>query len=87
MFVNGLPFFVTLWRGLKLITIKFLPSCTTKQLHASLEAVTRLYRQSGFLVQICLMNMEFKPLKDRSWDIPVNTTAAREHVGDIKHST
>lgn len=32
------------------------------------------------------MDMEFKPLEDISTDVPVNTTAAREHVTDIERS-
>ena len=86
MFVNGLPFFVTLSRGIKLITVEFLPSRMAKQLHASLDAVARLYRRGGFLVKMCLMDIEFKPLEDLSTDVPVNTTAAREHVGDVERS-
>ncbi|KAL7505827.1 hypothetical protein ACHAXN_003260, partial [Cyclotella atomus] len=84
MFANGLPFFVTLSRDIKLRTIEYLPSRTKKQLHASLQSVARLYRRGGFLIKMCLMDMEFKPLEDISTDIPVNTTAAREHVGDVE---
>jgi hypothetical protein len=64
MFVDGLPFFVTLSRGIKLVTLEFLPSCTTDQLHKSLLAVARLYRRGGFLVKLALMDMEFKKLED-----------------------
>eukprot|EP00804_Cyclotella_cryptica_P012916 CCRYP_002270-RA/>CCRYP_002270-RA protein AED:0.39 eAED:0.36 QI:0/0/0/1/0/0/2/0/224 len=35
---------------------------------------------------MCLMYMEFKPLEDMSSDVPVNTTAAWEHVADIECS-
>ena len=84
MFVNGLPFFVTLSRGIKLLTIKFLPSCTTNTLHDSLQTLARLYRRDGFLVKMCLMDMEFKPLEDSSKDVPINTTTAREHIVDIE---
>ncbi len=86
MFVNGLPFFVTLSRGIKLLTTEFLPSCTANQLHDSLQTVARLYRRGGFLVKMCLMDMEFKPLEDVSKDVPINTTATREHVTDVERS-
>lgn len=69
---------------IKLKTIEFLPSRTAKQLLSSLESVARLYRCGGFIVKPCLMDMEFKPLEKLSKDIPVNTTAAREHVNDIE---
>jgi hypothetical protein len=43
MFVNGLPFLVTLLRGISLVTIKFLPSRTAKRLANSMECVIRIY--------------------------------------------
>eukprot|EP00956_Cyclotella_meneghiniana_P009213 scaffold12647_cov40-Cyclotella_meneghiniana.AAC.2 len=84
MFVNGLPFFVTLSRDIKLGTLEFLPSRTTDQLHKSLETVARIYRRGGFLVKMCLMDMEFKKLEDGTTEVMINTTAAREHVTDIE---
>ncbi|KAL7503745.1 hypothetical protein ACHAXN_001495 [Cyclotella atomus] len=86
MFANGLPFFVTHSRDIKLKTIEFLPSHTAEQLLSSLESVARLYPRGGFIVKLCLMDMEFKPLEKLSKDIPVNITAAREHVNDIERS-
>eukprot|EP00956_Cyclotella_meneghiniana_P038953 scaffold162906_cov46-Cyclotella_meneghiniana.AAC.1 len=84
MFVNGLPFFVTLSRDIKLGTLEFLPSRTTDQLHKSLQTVARIYRRGGFLVKMCLMDMEFKKLEDGTTEVMINTTAAREHVTDIE---
>eukprot|EP00804_Cyclotella_cryptica_P009645 CCRYP_011211-RA/>CCRYP_011211-RA protein AED:0.13 eAED:-0.02 QI:0/-1/0/1/-1/0/1/0/116 len=86
MFVNGLPFFVTLSRGIKLLTIEFLPSRTGNQLHDSLQTVARLYRRGGFLIKMCPMDMEFKPIKDFLKDMPNNTTTTREHVADVECS-
>lgn len=84
MFVNGLPHFVTLSRGIKLVTIEYLPSRTATQLHKSLVKVARIYR-GGFLVKMCLMDMEFQKLEDGTTEVLINTTAAREHVTDIEH--
>jgi hypothetical protein len=39
---------------------------------------------AGFFVQVALMDMEFKKLKDVLPIIRINTTAAREHVGEIE---
>ena len=33
---------------------------------------------------MCLMDMEFKKLEDNCTEVLVNTTAAREYVGDIE---
>ena len=84
MFVNGLPFFVTLSRHIKLVTIEFLPSRTAKQLCKSLTKVLWIYHRGGFVVRACLMDMEFDKLVDMMAEVMINTTAAREHVGDIE---
>jgi hypothetical protein len=84
MFVNGLPFFVTVSRGIKLYTAEFTPSRTVEMLTSKLMKVVRIYRRGGFLVRTALMDMEFKPLADLCEEVDVNTTSAREHVGDIE---
>ena len=33
---------------------------------------------------MCLMDMEFKKLEDGCTEVAINTTAAREHVGDVE---
>jgi hypothetical protein len=84
MFVNGLPFLVTSSRGISLITIEFLPSRTAKRLASSIERVVRIHAKAGFVVQTSMMDMEFEKLKDLLPRITLNTTAAREHVGEIE---
>ena len=84
MFVNGLPFFITLSRGIKLITIQFLPSRTINMLSDKLQTILNLYRRGGYLIRTALMDMEFKPLADKMTDVNINTTSAREHVGDVE---
>ena len=84
MFVNSLPFFITVSRRIKLITVQFLPSRTAEQLCNKLRTIMHLYRRGGYLVRTALMDMEFKPLVDMMDDVNINTTAAREHVGDVE---
>jgi len=84
MFVNGLPFLVTSSRGISLVTIEYLKSRTAKRLVDTLERVIRIYSKAGFIVQTALMDMEFKKLRDELPNITLNTTAAREHVGEIE---
>jgi hypothetical protein len=79
MLVNGLPFLVTSSRGISLVT-----SRTAKQLVSSVERVVRIYGRAGFIVQTSMMDMEFEKLKDLLPNIALNTTAAQEHVGEIK---
>jgi hypothetical protein len=84
MFVNGLPFLVTLLRGISLVTIEYIPSRTAKGLANSMERVIRIYGKAGFIVQTSMMNMEFKKLRDLLPNVAPNTTAAQEHVGEIE---
>jgi hypothetical protein len=84
MFVNGLPFFVTMSRDIKIVSVEFLPSRTAEQLRSSITKVIYIYRRGGYMVRTCLMDMEFEPLVNCIDEVIVNTTAAREHVGDIE---
>ena len=83
MFMNGLPFLVTSSRGLSLVTIEHLPSRTAKHLVQTLERVFRIYSSIGFIVQTAMMDMEFEKLKPLMPHVALNTTAAREHIGEI----
>ncbi len=38
------------------------------------------------MVDLIMMDQEFKKLKDKLELIKINTTVAREHVGEIKRS-
>ena len=84
MSVAGVPFFVKYSRKIKFTTGEFLPRRTTRQLANSLEKVPCLYTRGGFVVQLCLMDREFEPVKDLVPLVEINTTAAREDVGLIE---
>jgi hypothetical protein len=56
-----------------------------KQLAKSIERVVRIYGKAGVIVQtMSMMDMEFKKLKNLLPGIKLNTTATREHVGEIE---
>ena len=82
MFLNGIPFLVTLSRKIKILTAEYLPSCTAKQLSSSLIKIVKVYAQGGFIVCLVLMDMEFEKIKDDFDKVEVNTTTAREHVAE-----
>jgi hypothetical protein len=84
MFVNGLPFFVTISRVIKFGTCELLPSQTATQLCSSLTKVIILYRRRNFRVNFCLMDMQFEPLEAMMSETTINTTAAREHVSGVE---
>jgi hypothetical protein len=84
IFVNGVPFLVSLARGLNLVTAKFTPSRTAKQLAAGITQMMDLYARGGFQVGTVLMNNEFKKLRNLVPILGINTTAAREHKPEVE---
>ncbi len=55
-----------------------------KRLAITLEQVLKVYARGGFAVQTMMMDMEFEKLVDLLPNVEINTTAAREHVGEIE---
>ena len=84
MFVCGLPFLVTYSRNIKMTTVEYMPNRMASQLAKSIKKIVKLYARGGFTVNLCLMDMEFEKIKDLVGFLEVNTTAAREHVGEVE---
>ncbi len=84
MFVNGVPFLVSVARGLNLVTAEHMPTRTEKQLAAGIVRIMDLYLRGGFQVGMVLMDNEFKKLRNLVPVLAVNTTAAKEHVPEVK---
>jgi hypothetical protein len=84
MFVNGVPFLVSVARGLNLVTAEHMPTRTAKQLAAGIVRVMDLYLRGGFQVGTVLMDNEFEKLRNLVPVLAVNTTAAKEHVPEVE---
>ena len=84
MFVNSVPFLVTVSRGLNLLTTEYTPSRTAKQLAAGIRRVMDVYSRGGFVVGTILADNEFEPLRNLLPILAVNTTAAKEHVPEVE---
>jgi hypothetical protein len=84
MFVNGMAFLTTLSWKLQLSTVEQLPSRTATQLSNSLIKIVKLYARTGFIVKVIMMDQEFDKVEDACNMVEINTTAAREHVGEIE---
>jgi hypothetical protein len=85
LFVNGLPFFVKLSRGIKLMIVEVLTNQTMKEFCNALKKAIIIYCRGGYMVRKCLMDMEFNKLVHNIEKVIVNSTAFREHVGHIEH--
>jgi hypothetical protein len=84
MFVNRVSFLLSMVRGLNLVMTKFTPSCTAKQLTASITRMMDLYTRGGFQVGTVLMDNEFEKLQNLVLILVINTTAAKEHVPEVE---
>ena len=85
MFVNGLPFFITLSRKIQFVTIQYVPRRTAGELANALKSTIKLYLRSGFRPSTAIMDGEFDKVKEKLLDwIVINTTAKNEHVGEIE---
>ena len=84
MFVNGVPFLVSVARGLNLVTAEFTPSRTAKKLALGITRMIDFYARGGFQVGTILMNNEFEKLQNLVPILAINTTAAKEHVPEVE---
>jgi len=85
MFVNNVPFLITMSRGIKFITVEHVKSRTAKQLSRSLVRIMQLYSRGSMIVQTILMDMEFdSTVNELMGKTVVNTSAAKEHVAEIE---
>jgi hypothetical protein len=85
MFVNGVPFLVSMSRGLYLITARHTPSQTAKNLAARISRIMELYAKGSFQVGTVLMDNKFESLRNLVPIIAINTNAARKRIPKIKH--
>jgi len=84
MYVNEVPFLVSVARGLNLVTAEFTPSQTAKKLAAGITRMMDLYAHGGFQVGTVLMDNEFEKLRNLVPILAINTTAAKEHVPEVE---
>ncbi len=84
MFGNGVPFLVSVARGLNLVTAEFIPSRTAKQLAAGIIRMMDLYAWGGFQVGRVLMDSKFEKLRNLVPILAINTTAAKEHLPEVE---
>ena len=85
MFVNNLPFLITMSRNIRYVTVEHIKSRTVNRLCKGIIRVLRLYGRAGLTVQTAMMDLEFEPVKEPLLDkVVVNTSAAKEHVAEIE---
>jgi hypothetical protein len=84
MFVNGLPFLVSISRKIKFTTVEYLIGRKQHHLFNSIRKSVNLYKQRGFTIETALMDREFECLRGNLPELNLNTTAASEHIPDVE---
>jgi hypothetical protein len=88
MYVNGIPFLLTILRNLKFGTIEALPNQLEATLITGLVSTVRVYKQRRFSVSLGLMDGEFDT--PGIWEsfagegVALDSARRDEHVGDIE---
>jgi hypothetical protein len=85
-FVNKIPFFATISRGLKFTTVENIPTRKMAQLVQATRNVQKLYQLRGFKVEAAMMDGEFDAIRGDllGAGIKLNITSANEHVPEIE---
>jgi hypothetical protein len=86
MFVNKLPFFMTISRNIKFGTAELLANQTNKTILSAVRQVKALYMKRGFRLNHMLMDGQFESIRgDLSlMQIELNCVSADEHVPEIE---
>jgi hypothetical protein len=86
MYVNGIPFLVSISRHSKFGTAEMLKSESAAQLLVSIKLVTQTYATRGFLVTRMMVDGQFEPLRGElaGLGIAVNCVSRDEHVPEIE---
>ena len=84
MYVNRLPFLVTVSRFITFTTIEFVRDRSHQRLITGITHVERLYTNRGFRVAVGYADNEFRGLAD-SLKFTLNVTSTDEHMPMVEH--
>jgi hypothetical protein len=84
MFVNKIPFLVTISKGLRFGMSEVLKNRHIHTVAKAIENVLGLYCRRGFRVTECKADMEFEPVQNSFHGITFNLCAKDKHVPKIK---
>ena len=90
MFVNQIPFVVSLSRNIVFGTSQFTKRRTGRNLLKCIKKIFNLYKARNFRIKSLYMDREFEPLRDllrndsEMKEALLNTTSADEHVPEIE---
>ena len=86
MFINEVPFLVTMSKNIQFITSRYLPNKKKESLLEAFDATFIKYNKAGFVIKELHADPEFECIEQEMElnDITMNLTAAEEHQSDIE---
>jgi hypothetical protein len=86
MFVNKIPFFVTISRNIKFGTAEMIQNQMAKTILAAIKQVQSVYRKRGFTITTMLMDGQFEVIRAdiAELGISISSAANDEHVPDVE---
>ena len=86
MFINKIPFLITISRNLKFGTVDVMVNQKGETLVEHIRKVKQVYVQAGFNINMAMMDGEFEKIRGdlATLEMGLNITARDEHVGDIE---
>ena len=84
LFVNSIPFLITISRGIKFGTVEVLPNRQLPTIVRSVRRVINLYRHRKLHIHTILGDPEFQPLDNELTGIDVDCCGADEHSPEIE---
>ncbi|KAL7534414.1 hypothetical protein ACHAWF_004829, partial [Thalassiosira exigua] len=85
MFVCGLPFLLTLSRGVTFVTVQYVPRRTAPELCNAIKNVVKVYNRAGITPSLAMMDGEFDKLIGLlAHLVEINTTGKNEHVNEAE---
>ncbi len=86
MFVNGIPFLVTISRNITLLTVEYLTDMNDDTLRDGLISVVQYYHWRGMRVETAMVDGQFDSLQGTIGDVDLNIKAAAEHAPEIERA-
>jgi hypothetical protein len=89
MYIDELPFLVTVSKYIKYITIRFIDDRSNETILEALQFVFPVYQAAGFTVKEIHCDREFASLQsklEREYKVTVNLTSAQEHQPDVERA-
>ncbi len=86
MFVNKIPFFMTISQYIKFGTVEAISAQISKTILLAIKKVKSVYMKRGFQISVLLMDGQFECLRGdlAATQITLNTVSNDEHVPEIE---